>query len=115
MIMEDAASSAEIVLRKEELVRYMAWKSPETLKTYENYFKSIGHYAIQDRVHEHLENDRKNYMKEHASAPQLEKHPKRTVSHISVSDNPRTANEAKATPETEGLRGWEKLLALGGA
>jgi hypothetical protein len=111
---EEATSSAEIVLRKEELVRYMAWRNPETLKTYENYFKSIGHYTVQDRVHEHLESDRKNYVKKQVRATQPETHPKHTIPQTSSSDDHRGVSSAKGTSEAPQPHGWEKLLALGG-
>jgi len=114
MIMEEAKSSAEIVSRKEELIRYMAWRNPETLKTYENYFQSRGHYSIQDRVHEHLESDRKNYVKKQVRTTHPEKQPKHTVPQTSSSDNPRVVSRAKVTSEALQPRGWEKLLALGG-
>ncbi|HYU73966.1 MAG TPA: site-specific integrase [Ktedonobacteraceae bacterium] len=112
MIVEEAKSSAEIVLRKEELVRYMAWRNPETLKTYENYFKSIGHYTVQDLVHEHLENDVQNYVKKQSNAVQRKESPKNMIPQPFPSDDHGLMSETTKLPHA---RGWEKLLALGGA
>ena len=111
IIATEAKSSAEIVLRKEELVRYMAWRSPETLKTYENYFKSIGHYAVQNQVHESLAKDVKVYLESQSNAAQMKKQPENIASRTNLSDDCIVARRTMETPQP---RGWEKLLALGG-
>jgi integrase len=110
LIAESATSSAEIVSRKEELVRYMAWRNPETLHTYEKYFQSIGHYNVQDKVHESLERDVKDYMKRQIT--EQEKQPKHTVPQTSPSVDISAVHAVQEAPQA---RGWEKLLALGGA
>jgi len=112
LIAESATHSAEIVSRKEELVRYMAWRNPETLHTYEKYFQSIGHYTVQDQVHESLERDVKDYMKRQRQSTEQENQPKRIVPQTSPSDD---CSAVHATQEAPQARGWEKLLVLGGA
>ena len=112
LIAEEAKSSAEITLRKEALVRYMAWRNPETLRTYENYFKGIQHYAIADQVHQRLEKDTTAYVKhskkksQQAESQQLERESIASV-HEQVSES--------SIKKTASSNGWAKLLALGGA
>ena len=112
LIAEEAKSSAEITLRKEALVRYMAWRNPETLRTYENYFKGIQHYAIADQVHQRLEKDTTTYVKhskkksQQAESQQLERASIASV-HEQVSES--------SIKKTTSSNGWAKLLALGGA
>ncbi len=43
LIHEIANVPGEVERRKEEMVRYMAWCSPDTLKAYEHYFQAIHH------------------------------------------------------------------------
>lgn len=111
LIAEEAKSDADITLEKEKLVRYMAWRSPETLRTYENYFKSIGHYKIQDRVHQSLEEDVISYMHQHNEQPALPQQRKREIP-----QSPSTSESfsSQETRETRQSSGWAKLLALGG-
>jgi integrase len=113
MIMEDAQSSAEIVLRKEELVRYMAWRNPETLKTYENYFKSIGHYNVQDKIHKSLEKEVKFYVKRQSNDEKPKSQFGGMPSHTAEVDANIESSGSKKEPSQSS--GWEKLLALGGA
>ena len=106
-----AQTEAEIVLRKEELVRYMAWRSPETLKTYEKYFQGRQHYIIQDYVHQSLEEDVANYLKrEENPTPAIMQRqpalPVKDLSHHPLSPEP--------IPHAQNPAGWAKLLALGG-
>lgn len=103
VIVETAHTEAEITRRKEELVRYMAWRSPDTLKTYEHYFKSIGYYDIQDQVHQSLERDVLTYVE--SSAPGLGEPNKESA---------YATRQAPATKEQPTCSGWTKLLALGG-
>jgi integrase len=109
MIMEDAETSAEIVLRKEELIRYMAWRNPETLKTYENYFKSLGHYTVQDKIHESLEKEMKDYVRRQSHDTPFDF----TADQTPESDASVESSGSKKEPSPSS--GWEKLLALGGA
>jgi integrase len=102
VIAETAKTSAELELRKEELVKYMAWRSPDTLRAYEHYFKGIQHYSIQDQIHQRLAEDMATYT--HAKTTQA------------LPDTSLTqALGFKSVPEQSDSDGWTTLLALGGA
>src|SRR6266567_7970282 len=89
-----AQTEAEIVLRKEELVRYMAWRSPETLKTYEKYFQGRQHYTIQDHVHQSLEEDVANYLKEQEEPPpSMKRQPALPRNDLSPHNHPASAEK----------------------
>jgi integrase len=109
IIAESAKTSAEIVLRKEELVRYMAWRSSDTIATYEKYFKGIQHYPIQDQVHQQLNEEVSHYLRQKTkkSSKQQERSQKRQ------GDIPQqiTSHDVEAPINPNG---WERLLALGG-
>ncbi len=102
VIAETAKTSAELELRKEELVKYMAWRSPDTLRAYEHYFKGIQHYAIQDQIHQRLASDLATYA--HAKTMGGLSNPSRTQ-----------APELQNVSEQSDSDGWTTLLALGGA
>jgi integrase len=102
VIAETAKTSAELELRKEELVRYMAWRSPDTLRAYEHYFKGVQHYAIQDQIHRRLADDAAVYTQTNGNHV-LEASSKRQ---LSVSENAHSQSDSD---------GWSILLALGGA
>ena len=106
-----AQTEAEIVLRKEELVRYMAWRSPETLKTYEKYFQGRQHYTIQDHVHQSLEEDVANYLKgqEYPASPVMQRKPA-----LPGHDHERDHLSSDEKNNAQNPAGWAKLLALGG-
>ncbi len=103
VIAETAKTSAEIELRKEELVRYMAWRSADTLRAYEHYFKGIQHYAIQDQVHQQLAEGVKSYVKTKEKTAVAE--PEKQDELLS----PPTKR-----PEKQEAEGWATLLTLGG-
>lgn len=102
VIAETAKTSAEIELRKEELVKYMAWRSPDTLRAYEHYFKSTQHYSIQDQVHQRLAKDVATYTQTKAKHTSSKTHLKQTPAF-------------QSSQEQSGSDGWTTLLALGGA
>jgi len=106
-----AQTEAEIVLRKEELVRYMAWRSSETLKTYEKYFQGRQHYLIQDYVHQSLEEDVANYLKgqEYPAPPSIQRQP--ALPGHDLSCHPLSSEEREHAQKPVG---WANLLALGG-
>ena len=110
-IAQTAQTSAEITLRKEELVRYMAWRSPDTMKTYDRYFKGIQHYVIQDQIHQNLEESVTNYVEESAKENQLIKQNEQKIAKIgSISETTKVAE----LQVKQDMTGWGKLLALGG-
>jgi hypothetical protein len=113
LIAEEAKSDADITLEKEKLVRYMAWRSPDTLRTYENYFKSIGHYEIQDRVHQSLEEGVTSYVRQHKEQLLQEQGRKRKNPPSRSTQEP-PSSEPEVTQKTSQPSGWAKLLALGG-
>jgi integrase len=102
VIAETAKTSAEIELRKEELVKYMAWRSPDTLRAYEHYFKSIQHYSIQNQVHQRLAEDMATY---------TQMKTKQALPETPLKQTP----VFKSAPEHSDSDGWTTLLALGGA
>lgn len=101
VIAETAKTSAELELRKEELVRYMAWRSPDTLRAYEHYFKGVQHYAIQDQVHRRLADDMAAYIQDKAT---------KVTKDMPIKQRPMLAS----VPEQPGGDGWATLLTLGG-
>ena len=64
LIHEMAQTPGEVERRKEEMVRYMAWRSPETLQAYEHYFQAIQHAQIQDVLHQQLDKKLKDYIEQ---------------------------------------------------
>jgi integrase len=111
LIVEEAKSNADITVGKEKLVRYMAWRSHETLRTYENYFKSIGHYKIQDRVHQSLEKDVTSYLRQHdENSSRKQQRKQKSQEGLTT----RTPSSSEVAPKTPQPSGWAKLLALGG-
>lgn len=111
LIVEEAKTSAEVVSRKEELVRYMAWHNPDTLKTYENYFKRLGHYHVQDQLHQTLEEGVKTYLTRKVDDTQSQRQHNQTKTRQKTTTAHGTYTVAK---EMKDASGWEKLLALGG-
>jgi len=111
IMVEEAESSTDIVSGKETLVRYMAWRDPETLKTYENYFKRLGHYKVQDRVHQNLEKEVLSYAKKKRKTASLTKLRTGAKSPKLSTSNHELLNEGN---DAQRIDGWSKLLALGG-
>jgi len=62
LIHEIAETPGEGERRKEEMGRYMAWRSPDTLKAYEHYVQAIHHAQMQDVLHQQLDKKLKDYM-----------------------------------------------------
>jgi len=62
LIHETADTPGEVERRKEEMVRYMAWRSPDTLKAYEHYFQAIHHAQMQDVLHQRPDEKLKSYL-----------------------------------------------------
>jgi integrase len=64
LIHEVAETPGEVERRKEEMVRYMAWRSPDTLKAYEHYFQAIHHAQMQDILHQQFDHKLKGYIEQ---------------------------------------------------
>ena len=103
LIHETADSPGEVERRKEEMVRYMAWRSPDTLKAYEHYFQAIHHAQMQDVLHQRLDEKLKSYL---AQAQQ-----KKTSLRKRASLPPQSDRNA---PVRNQEVGWGDLLAVGG-
>jgi integrase len=104
-IAETAKSEEGISLGKEGLVRYMAWRSPETLKTYEHYFTYLSWVKTQDQLHRRLYGEGTHQIKQpENSSPQ--------VSQGQSTNVPKQRTHSPVSQREEG--GWETLLALGG-
>jgi integrase len=106
LMCESAKEPGDIVRGKEDLVRYMAWRSPDTLKSYEHYFDEIRHANIQDQLHaKWYEQDQRYEQACVENRAQVDPFP----ASISV---PKKDSDAKSL---ESDNGWSALLALGGA
>jgi integrase len=99
LIHEIAETPGEVERRKEEMVRYMAWRSPETLKAYEHYFQAINHAQMQEVLHRQLDEKLNEYIRQ---AQQKKPRPQRK--NADVLDTLVSVQEV----------GWGSLLTLGG-
>lgn len=103
LIHEIAETPGEVERRKEEMVRYMAWRSPDTLKAYEHYFQAIHHAQMQDALHRQLDEKLKSYITQTQQA--------RTSSQKRAS---RLTKSDRKAPVSNQEVGWGDLLAIGG-
>lgn len=93
-IYESSSTQAEVERRKEELVRYMAWRSPTTLEAYEHYFEAWQHAEIQDRLLRRIYARDSRYARTSSVAR-------------------RAGSSPRQMPEPQ-EDSWDSLLALGG-
>jgi len=99
VIVESSQNSEEVLRRKEELVRYMAWRSPETLKAYEHYFQAHNYAKTQDLLLQRL-----NALNSETTKPTS-----------TVSSQPQMpASSVRSTQKNHDEYGWETLFALEG-
>lgn len=101
-ICETAKESGDIERGKEDLVRYMAWRSPETLQCYEHYFDEIRHADLQDRLHTRWAEDTARYAREATSV---------SSARTPFGPVPSRSLEPKEQQREEE---WDSLLQLGG-
>jgi len=107
VIVKTSTSESEILLRKEELVRYMAWRSPKTLEAYEHYFQAHGYAKTHDQLLKRIYEQDAHYVHEQEGRA-LSKE----AYHAPVSSD---RSQDTTPPSTEqGENGWARLLALGG-
>jgi integrase len=106
LMCESAKEPGDIVRGKEDLVRYMAWRSPDTLKSYEHYFDEIRHANTQDQLHAKWYEEDQRY--EQACVENLAK----TDPFPALVAVPKKDCDAESL---ESDKGWSLLLALGGA
>jgi site-specific recombinase XerD len=103
LIHEIAETPGEVERRKEEMVRYMAWRSPDTLQAYEHYFQAIHHAQMQDVLHQQLDQKLKSYIEQ----AQRQKSSARKSA-------PLPLGNERASAESGQEIGWGDLLAFGG-
>jgi len=99
LIHEVASTPGEVERRKEEMVRYMAWRSPDTLKAYEHYFQAIHHAQMQDALHQQLDEKLRDYLKLGSNKKHQSRRERPTV--------------PERLPDAQEV-GWGSLLAFGG-
>ena len=102
LICETAKDPGDIERGKEDLVRYMAWRSPETLQCYEHYFDEIRHAELQDRLHTRWSEDTAKYTRERADG---------FSACTSFGATPSLPPGQSSPPIQDG---WDALLQLGG-
>jgi integrase len=100
LICETTQTAGDLERRKEELVRYMAWRSPDTLHAYEHHFSVQKHAEIQDQLHN-------KWYQEDLHYEQTGR-----IASFSPSMSPPNVQQSIAGKPAPG--GWETLLALGG-
>ncbi len=105
LIVEQAKSAGELKQKQEELIRYMAWRSPETLKTYEHIFAVQCHMETQDRLHHKWYEEDLTYEQSSLEFPE-------PLSPVSSSMPVPPVPDSPTHQPDEG--GWDSLLALGG-
>jgi integrase len=105
LIDETASGAEEIPLRKEELVRYMSWRSPETLNAYEHYFQAQNHARTHEQLLQRLYAQDTRYREERAKASTREIY----------RQPPTLPKQGTDHPARESIEeGWTTLLRLGG-
>ncbi|WP_152667967.1 tyrosine-type recombinase/integrase [Aneurinibacillus tyrosinisolvens] len=57
-------TEAEIKQRKDELIKYMKWKNPDTIQVYEHYFDEEKHRQAHDLMLESMEKKEQEYLEE---------------------------------------------------
>jgi hypothetical protein len=106
LICESAKEPGDIVRGKEDLVRYMAWRSPATLQAYEHYFDDVRHADTQDQLYSKWYEEDLCYEQTcMAASAEMALFP----SLASVS------TEEHDTGAVESTNGWSTLLVLGGS
>lgn len=57
-------SDAEIQQRKNELIKYMKWRNPDTIIVYEHHFDETKHREAHDKMLEQMQQNEKEYVKQ---------------------------------------------------
>ena len=104
LIGETAQSAGELKQKREELVRYMAWRNPDTLKAYEHVLSDVRHADTQDQLHKRWYEEDREYEREGSiSGPPPIPAPLARMKPVDVQDADLQQSE-----------GWGDFLALGG-
>ncbi len=104
LIGETTKSAGELKLKQEELVRYMAWRNPDTLKAYEHIFTEMQHADTQDQLHKKWYEEDLHYEQERKDLP----------SHPLAVTEPRMGPADGQDTARQQHDGWGDFLALGG-
>ena len=56
-------NESEIHQRKNELIKYMKWKNPDTIRVYEHYFDEEKHRESHDQMFENMQKMKSNMSK----------------------------------------------------
>ncbi|KWX89053.1 integrase [Paenibacillus riograndensis] len=67
-IYDTASDSREIEMKKHELINYMKWKDPETIKVYEHYFNEASFREIHENMARKMQEYEQEYLKSSHSA-----------------------------------------------
>jgi integrase len=104
LIGEVAQSADELKQKREELVRYMAWRNPDTLKAYEHVLSAMRHVDTQDQLHRRWYEEDLQYERE-GGIPSTPPMPA-----------PQTRMKPLDEPDADRQQsyGWGDFLALGG-
>lgn len=109
LIVEQTRSAGEFKQKREELVRYMAWRNPDTIKAYEHIFSDVRHANTQDQLHRKWYEADLRYETQGNLEVSSEPSPNRLVPVTSLDKKDTT------TLPAESEHGWDVLLALGGS
>lgn len=104
LIGETTKSAGELKLKQEELVRYMAWRNPDTLKAYEHIFTEMRHADTQDQLHKKWYEEDLRYEQERKDLPSQALAV--TEPRMGLADGQDTAQQQSD--------GWGDFLAFGG-
>ena len=106
LMCESAREPGDIVRGKEDLVRYMAWRSPDTLQAYEHYFDDLRHAETQDQLYSKWYEEDQRYEQTCVEA---------STERASLSSTPSALAKERETEAIESKHGWDTLLGLGGS
>jgi integrase len=104
MIGETAQSASELKQKREELVRYMAWRNPDTLKAYEHVLSAMRHADTQDQLHKRWYEEDLQYEQEGTIS----------ISPPIPAPEPRMKLVDEQDTDLQQSDGWGDFLALGG-
>lgn len=65
-------TEAEIQQRKNELIKYMKWKNPDTMNVYEHYFDETKHREAHDQMLKQMQQNENDYNKLRKSSEKLQ-------------------------------------------
>ncbi|MEY9976996.1 tyrosine-type recombinase/integrase [Lysinibacillus sp. RC79] len=63
-----AKNETEIQQRKNELIKYMKWKNPDTINVYEHHFDEMKHQELHEKMLKQMQQNEKEYIKKSKSS-----------------------------------------------